>query len=348
MDAFNEMRGEQRRQIVDVEQVFASYRKALHQYGHSYEGAYTGSMRWVKVGGKEYLYRTYNKVRRSLGPRSVETEKLKADYTRHRTRLRMRIASLEKRLEEMAPINNAMRLGRLPRTAARVLRELDRVGLLGKKLFVVGTNSLYAYEARAGVFLEGSVLATEDADLLVDARRNLRLALIDVRKEGIIGLLQKVDRTFTKERSYSAANDEGYRIDLICPQDADYIRAPSPRIGESTADIEPAPIEGLKWLLDAPKYDATVVAEDGLPVYLPCIDPRVYALHKLWLSRRQDREPTKRVRDVHQATIVAALCRTHLGLDFAAKELSAMPESIYGLRKELAGAADKLLVAELD
>jgi len=44
-------------------------------------------------------------------------------------------------------LNRASNLGRMPTTAARIFRKLDAEGLLGKHLFVVGTNSLYAYEA---------------------------------------------------------------------------------------------------------------------------------------------------------------------------------------------------------
>lgn len=343
MALFREMSAEQRRQLTDVDQLFETYREAIQQFGHSYDGAYVGTMRWIKVGQTEYLYRTYNNIRRSLGPRSEETERIKEDYMRHRGRLRARITTLEKRMKEMAPANRAMRIARVPAIASRVLRQLDKSGLLGKNLFVVGTNSLYAYEARSGIFFPGPILATRDADLLVDARRGLSVALFDIRKEGILGLLKKVDRSFSKEKSYSAVNDDGYKIDLICPQDKDFLQAPAARLGESVADIEPAPVEGLQWLRDAPRFEATVVGDDGVPLYMPCTDPRVYALHKMWMSRRLDRDSVKKRRDAEQAVAVAALCKTHLNLDFYGKDLSAMPESIYGHRAELTKAAASLV-----
>jgi hypothetical protein len=88
---------------------------------------------------------------------------------------------------------------------------------MGGKLFVVGTNALFAYEARAGVQFESGMLNTGDTDFLVDARQGLRLTLVDVRSEGVMGLLQKIDRSFAKEKPYRASNDLGFHVDLICP-----------------------------------------------------------------------------------------------------------------------------------
>ena len=56
-------------------------------------------------------------------------------------------------MKSQAPINRAYRIGRVPKVAAAILRELDAEGLLGVQLLVIGTHSLYAYEAAAGVHL---------------------------------------------------------------------------------------------------------------------------------------------------------------------------------------------------
>jgi hypothetical protein len=83
-----------------------------------------------------------------------------------------------------------------------------------------------------------------------------------------------------------------------------------------------------------------VIGEDGLPLYLPCIDPRAFAIHKLWVSRRDDREPIKRQRDADQAIAVAALCKKHFRMSFDDQRLGALPESIRQLGSELAAKAD--------
>jgi hypothetical protein len=153
---FAELSNEQRRQMIDARQTFAPWRHADREFRHSYRG----SMRWKRVGGAEYLYRSQGHVEKSIGRRSPETERIKDAYTEQRARLRQRRTRLAQRLKSMDKINRAYDLGRMPRTAARVLRKLDEVGLLGQQLFVVGTHSLYAYEARAGVVLDGGLTAT--------------------------------------------------------------------------------------------------------------------------------------------------------------------------------------------
>ena len=164
-----ELSADQRRRLVDATQAFEAWREADREFRHSYRG----SMRWKTVNGKQYLYRVFGKIGQSLGPRSPELERTKADYTEQRMKLRRRLTSLEKRLKDMTRLNRASNLGRVPTTAARILRKLDAEGLLGKHLFVVGTNSLYAFEAGSGVLFETGLTATEDVDLLWDVRRHL-------------------------------------------------------------------------------------------------------------------------------------------------------------------------------
>jgi hypothetical protein len=77
-------------------------------------------------------------------PPFPETEKIKEDYASSRARLRQRLGKLQTRLKSMAPVNRALRLNRVPAIETRILSALDREGLLGKQIFVVGTNALFA------------------------------------------------------------------------------------------------------------------------------------------------------------------------------------------------------------
>lgn len=79
-----------------------------------------------------------------------------------------------------------MGLGRVPTTAARILRDLDERDLLGHQLFVVGTNALFAYEARAGVRFAAELIATGDVDLPFDYRRRLSLVGRQVKDIGLL------------------------------------------------------------------------------------------------------------------------------------------------------------------
>lgn len=337
---FRELSNEQRRQLIDAQQLYANWREAARRFSHSYAGNYSGSMRWVKRGDVEYLYRKLNNTERSLGRRSPETEAIKAEYTTQRTRWRTRLRTMDAGLTQMAPVNRALRLGRVPSNAADIVRAIDEAGLLGRQIIVVGTNALFAYEARAGVQFSRELVATDDADFLWDARRRIGLAMAHVRTEGVIGILKKVDSSFSTGGMYgfSAVNDRGYIVELICPEDADFMKQTA-KISDAAGELTPMPIEGLEWLLNAPKIEETVIAEDGLPVQIACVDPRVFALHKLWLSKQPSRQALKRPRDAAQAHAVAALCNSYFQLRFDAQELSALPSSIRALRGELTDKA---------
>jgi hypothetical protein len=326
------MSNEQRRQLVDTSQLFEAWRDGAKEFAHTYRG----SMRWQRSNGSEYLVRQYSRSVESLGARGAETEEKKAAYTENRTRLRQRVTRQYARLTEMAPVNRALRLGRMPKTPARVLRKLDDVGILGKQLFVVGTHSLFAYEARSGVVFDGELTATTDVDLLVDTRAGMSLAIAEtVKTEGVIGILQQVDRSFKRSQSFRAINDDGYFVDIIAPLISSKSKATSVKLSDLNDDLAAAEILGLQWLINAPRFEATIVAEDGLPLWLPCIDPRAFALHKYWVSKRPEREAIKRRRDEAQARVVYAVASQYLNLPFNAKDLTALPLELIQTAKDL-------------
>lgn len=335
---FAELNNDQRRRLIDAKQAFSAWREADKDFRHGYRG----TMRWKAVNKVDYLYRTYGAVKKSLGPRSPETERIKEDYMEQRARLRQRSSRMKKRLEELDQLNRAYSLGRVPETAARVLRALDQEGVLGKHLFVVGTHSLYAYESRSGVLFDGGLTATTDIDLLLDSRRKLSLAFSDIRQEGVLGLLRRVDKTFAAQKDgFRAINDDGYYVDLIRPMRADEVKAAAEDSIGDNDDLEAAAIIGLQWLINAPKFEEIVVGADGRPLFMSCIDPRAFSLHKFWMSRRSDREPQKRKRDAAQARAVATVATQYLDMPFQAKELSALPLELVKGAKELAGVAGR-------
>ena len=324
---FTELTNEQRRQLIDVTQVFSAWRDAARK-------AMPGSLRWVTRKGAEYLYRKTGKSERSLGRRSPATETIMTEHARHRSRLKQSAV----RLNAMARVNRALYLNRVPKDAALILRELDAAGLLGKHLFVIGTNALYAYEMRAGVLFESSILATNDFDLLWDARDRLRLAVSGMSPEGVLGILKKADPSFScaDDYGYRAQNAAGYFVDLFCPER----EPPSHKLAPK--DIEPIPARGADWLIGASKVDETVIGWDGMPLYMPCVDPRVFALHKLWLSKEPSRQTRSRPRDVAQAKAVAAVATAYLKLKFTDRVLARLPKELTAGAAELAKAEKEL------
>jgi hypothetical protein len=332
---FRELTEDQRRQLIDARQLFDLWREADAFRRHSCRG----SMHWRHIRGRDYLYHNVGKAKRSLGPRDARTEQILREFTEQSNRVKERLETLDGRIKAMAPVNRAMGLGRVPSLAARILRRLDVAGLLGRHLFVVGTHALYAYEAAAGVIFESGLTTTADIDLLWDDRRRLTLALVDARAEGVLGLLKKVDHTFeARPGDFRAANDESYYVDLLRPMEKDELRTARMRLGEAD-DLEAGATTGLEWLINAPKFEQIVIGADGKPLFLSSIDPRVFALHKLWVSQRDDREPLKRRRDHVQARAVAAVAAQFLGLRFDSRDLSAVPHHLVEAAPQLFAAA---------
>ncbi len=318
-----ELTNEQRRQVIDVDQAFTVWREAARK-------AVPGSLRWVTRKGVEYLYRKSGKSERSLWRRSKASEAIMSEHNQLRSRIRQTGA----RLKSMARVNRALYLNRVPKDAALVLRELDTAGLLGKHLFVIGTNALYAYEMKAAVLFESSLLATSDFDLLWDARERSRLLVAGMSPEGVIGVLRKADPTYSvaEDNGTRAQNARGHFVDLFCP---DVTLVPNKLAPQ---DLDPIPTEGADWLIQAPKIEETVIGWDGMPLYMPCVDPRVFALHKLWLSKQPSRQERSRPRDIAQAKAVAAVATAWLRLKFTDRVLSRLPAALRAGATELARA----------
>lgn len=318
------MSGDQARQTVDAEQALAAYQIAREKHDRSF----MGSMAWKTVNGHRYLYRKRHGIWSSLGPQSPETERIHRQFLIGRLRSRSRVAALAKRLDDMAPVNRALGLGRVPLMAARILRRLGQAKLTGTALTVVGTNALFAYERLAGVRITSGYLATEDIDLLYDARVRLKLVALDVAREGLVGLLRKVDRSFDvmTKGGFRAVNRNGYMVDLIAPLPKDRMAtSPRNRLGSDDSDLRAVEIEGLLSLVNSPKTMVTLIDERGYPLTMKVPDPRAFALHKAWLAKRPDRDPLKRLRDTAQAGLVATLVTTRLPhLRFDDSALSAL------------------------
>lgn len=342
MRPYSELNGDQARQAIDVEQVLAAYRTAWERHHRSF----TGSMAWKSVSGHRYLYRKRQGIWSSLGARSPETERIHRQFLIGRLQSRFRVARLAKRLDAMAPVNRALGLGRVPVIAGRILRRIDQAKLGDAALTVVGTNALFAYERLCGVQVAGGHLATEDIDLLYDARVRLKLLAPDIAREGVVGLLKKVDRSFDilGKGGFRAVNRDGYMVDLIAPMPRNRMASiHRARLGSDDNDLQAVEIEGLAWLVNSPKTAVTVVDERGYPLTITVPDPRAFALHKAWLAKRPDRDTLKRSRDAAQASLVAELLTTRLPhLRFDDPALGALP---LALRDEAEGLIGGLAAA---
>lgn len=315
--------GEKARQIIDTEQVYLAWKAASRELA----ARYAGSMAFKNVGKHQYLYRKTHKAWKSLGPRNGETEKAFETFHVGRRGLQDTVASLTARLNDLAAINRAMGLGRVPLIAARILRAVDSASLMGSALDIAGTHCLFAYERMAGVHIDSQLIATGDIDLLFDGRTSLRLLARNIPPDGWMDLLKSVDQSFRllSRGSYRAVNKDGFFVDLITPQSADPIK-PVGSAPIKEADLTPVEIDGLKWLVNSPKKEVTVLDARGFPLMMSVPDPRSFALHKMWVSEREDRDPLKQGRDRDQAFLVAELIAAHLPhLSFEDPALHALP-----------------------
>jgi hypothetical protein len=330
-----ELTGEQRRQLIDTQQVYEAWRVAHRDDKHRF----AGSMRWGDRNGTEYLLRKTGHTESSLGPRNAETEAAYKAFTKGRDENKARLQGLSARLDQLAPVNRAMGLGWVPTVASRILRVCDEYELLGEQLIVVGTNALFAYEVLAGVQVQSDLIASGDIDLLYDARAHISFAVRDgLHARGLIGLLRKADRSFepVRPRAFRAVNRDGYMVDLIRPEAKDVFRDRMPAsLTEHREDLESAAILGLAWLVNSPRREAVALDERGYPVRMVVIDPRAFALHKAWLSSRSDREALKAPRDLEQAKAAAVIATQYLRLAFDSKDLAALPASLRELAPKL-------------
>jgi len=326
-----ELTAEQRRIAVDAIQLYQHFLDLRTEYEE-----FRGGLHWKRSGIREYLIKSLDRMghQQSLGPRSPKTEALLRHFTERKKDLKEQLASVEDELSRQAKFCVAAGVNRVPRLAAEIVRLLDSSGLLGAHLIILGSHAIYAYETAAGVHLKAGLLQTGDLDALLDTRKELKIAG-EVRSAGLLGLIQKADKSFrlARQRSFRAVNAKGFMVDLMrAPLAAPAGRASIGMRGDLIAD----PLHGLEWIADAPRMTQIVIAENGYPVRFVVPDPRVFALHKLWLSLQPTRDPMKRKRDFRQGEAVASLAIEYLNLDFDDPALAELPSALTAMKKGLA------------
>lgn len=338
MSDFIELNNDQRREKVNSDQRFAALKEAKRK-----AKSFRGSLVWHTVNGIDHLMRSYyasNGARRQKveGRRSPATEAQKADWEGSRAAAQDTLSARQEQMERQSAVNRALRLGRVPFLAARIIRAIDDAGLLGEGIRVAGTNAIYAYEAAAGVFVDPGITSTEDIDLLMDARQSLRImAGTNVEDGALINLLRKVDRSFERSSAtFRAVNRDGYLVDLIKPLANPVWKQGRETVGKADDELVAVEIAGLAWLENAPAFEAIAIDEKGGPLRLIVPDPRIFAAHKFWVSKRADREPIKRRRDLAQAQAVARLTTQFLEhLPYEASELRVLPRAVFDEARHL-------------
>ena len=163
------------------------------------------------------------------------------------------------------------------------------------------------------------------------------LSDVFLTQRNLMNVLRRVDHSFVKERqNFRASNRDGYLVDLVEPLRHPPRQRQAATIGTDRDDLDAVEIEGLVWLENAPSFEAVVIDDRGAPARMVVPDPRVFAAHKLWLSKRPDRDPLQRRRDAAQAQAVASLVALHLPhLPYVASELKLLPLETYNDARSL-------------
>jgi hypothetical protein len=301
------------RQLIDSTTVFDEYRRVRTQ-----ARPYAGGMYWKKQGEYEYLVRTgQGKRQQRIGPRSPITERTFEVFSARKRQLESRLKSLNTALEDAERLNKALKVGRVPATVVTLLQTIEETGL-GEHFIVVGTHALYAYEAAAGVRIVQGALATQDVDLLWDARRRVRF-ITDLGKleTSMLGVLQRADPTFQRKegQNETAINAKGFEVDFLRrqPEGDD----PHPfRFSDDEGDLWPVQAVRASVLTAAQRFDHVVVSATGRMALMRTIAPAAFVEFKRWMAKKAPvREEAKRRRDLRQAEIVQQLVEEGLLMD---------------------------------
>ena len=283
---FQPFSDEQARVVVNLEQAYDVWMGTLRALNDM-----PYNMRIKEISGREYLYEVTDRRGNMKSKGALDPAKQDAfdTYKADKAELKDRLAQARETLREQASLYRALRLPMLPAEAGKILREADRLQFLGQQAMVVGTNALVAYALEANGFIRDAPDATLDFDIALTA-----IETGDDRPT-LWKVLKEADMTYSvnTERPFQARNAKAYEVEILS--------APS-RIGGQTAQDKPKPVAlpEQEWLLNGRRVDRVVGVRDGEAARIVVPDPRWFALQKLWLAEKPERDPQKKGKDRKQ------------------------------------------------
>lgn len=289
------------RQSIDAAALFQEWRLASAQAAR-----FAGGMYFKREGEHEYLVKTSPDNRQQrLGRRTPETEASYQAFVDGKQRAEDRARALTAALREAERMNKALKVGRVPNLVVSVLQELDMNGL-GEHFTVVGTHALYAYEAAASVRIEAGALATQDVDLLWDARKRVQfLGTMGRLDQSMLKILQRADPSFRRMEMQleSVVNDKGFMVDFLRRMAVDGDPHPF-RFTDDEDDLWPVQAQRAESFLNTPRFEQVIVSVTGRMAMMRTIPPAVFVDFKRWMAQLDTRPAGKRRRDLLQAGIV--------------------------------------------
>ena len=301
------------RQTIDAVAVFDALAEATAEAAQVRGGMYWHAGPASSPESKYLVRTTPAGAETSLGARTPETQAIYDKFTQRKQASAERLTGLKAALDQQQRMNRALRVGRVDPLVVALLNRLASTQL-SEHLRVVGTHSLYAYEAAAGVRLDAEALATRDIDLLWDTRKRIifstQLARVD---SSMLGVLKKVDATFRIRQSqkYTAVNKDGFEVDIIRREQTGDDPHPI-KLSNDDEDFWVVQARRANVLLDSPGFSAVIIATNGTMARMNTVHPATFVAFKRWLAGQADRDPLKRRRDVLQAEAVQALVNQYL------------------------------------
>ncbi len=253
-----------------------------------------GSMFWRNRGERQYLvHRLANRDERSIGPRSPETEQIHETFRARKHDIKQTIAATTPDLRRAAAVYVAMGLPVVDSWSAKLAQHLDRAGLLGGTVMVIGTNAMPAYQIEAQQRTGQRMHATRDFDLAWTSN-------VDRGDFVLWPTLREFapDLSINVERPFQARTQARREIELST--------APSVMKAAAHEPFQTIAMPEQEWLLLGQPLRHVVTGLDRTPTAISVPDPRYFALHKAWLAQKPERDPLKKPKDRSQAQRVWA------------------------------------------
>lgn len=291
---------------------------------------HAGRMNWKTISGRDYLYHVYGHagVGKSLGPRSSETEARYEAFRKGKQETKAQLAATEPDLRRAAQVYAAVGLPVADSWAAKLFQHLDREGLMGRYVLVVGTNAMPAYQIEAQQRMQTRLYATRDTDLAWRGESSSGDAVL-------WPAIREFDPKFTinAERPFQAIGHGSRELELLA----------APSVAE-TLKFEPfLPVANLveqEWLLMGQPLRQVICSLDRTPCGIEVPDPRFFALHKAWLSKKPGRDPRKAPKDWNQANLVWTWLPEMPAYPVDAEFRASIPNELYSALQELEAAGN--------
>jgi len=311
MFLFLEYEDAQIKQRINSKMLYTNYLSVFHSYNIHYRY----KMLWQKhKDGYKLLVKEHIKShkREYLGRESEETIKIKDDFSKAKLKSKTKLSKIKEKMKREEKLNKIDGVARVPNELISIFQKINELGL-DSKIIAIGTNSLYAYEATAAVVIEQEHLSTRDIDLLNKKDKSISFIFNEIMtSKSAIEFLHTIDNSFEKNDDvpYRFINDDGVWVELINPV-SDSIKLEHFK-DNLFSDVIPLAMNGMQWLESSRLHKELIIGENGRCAFMTTIHPLEYAIYKNWLSKREDRDYEKHIRNLQQSKLVTQLIQEYM------------------------------------